>query len=64
MNRAKYVWGAKKYLASFKIGEIREYTEAFPIRSLASIASRLKRHYGVKFRIFVEDGIRKIERVL
>lgn len=69
MSRAEYVWGAKYYLAGFGRGEIREYDEyreKFPWRSLAAIASRMGKTYGMIFRFKTHKklGIRTIERVL
>lgn len=50
-ERAKYKWGAKEYLTSFSVGEIREWDGSFPWRSLSSTAARLKRDYGCAYRL-------------
>ena len=46
-------------------GEIREYNERFPWRSLASIACKMRRFYGVRFafKSNKKKGIRTLERV-
>lgn len=63
MSRAKYQWGAKQYLASFAPFESRLYDERFPWRSLASIASRMGKRYGIKFRfVTAKDKTRIIIR--
>lgn len=66
MSRAEYVWGAKQYLASYEKGETREYDEwrmKFPWRSLAAIASRMGKIYGMIFKFKThKDGTRTITR--
>lgn len=63
MGRAKYQWGATQYLASFAPYESRRYDERFPWRSLAAIASRMGKRYGVLFRFMTaKDGTRIIIR--
>jgi hypothetical protein len=47
-KRKPYQWGAKEYLFSFKIGETRVCSE-FPIRNLATMASKYKRLLGMQF---------------
>lgn len=64
MKRAKYQWGAKEYLSGFKQGEIRIYKEKFPWRSLHSIASRLKREFGVVYLFKTLGDERIISRAL
>ena len=66
MSRAKYQWGAKAYLAGFKLHEARIYNERFPWRSLASIGARLGREYGMKFKFFTDKitGEKIIYRVI
>ena len=54
MSRAEYQWGAKAYLAEFKLHEARIYNERFPWRSLASIGARLGKEYGMKFKFFTD----------
>lgn len=62
--RKPYQWGAQQYLANFNRGETREYDEKFPWRSLISIASKLKRTYGVVFSFDTIDSKRYITRIL
>ena len=66
MKRAKYQWGAKEYLAEFKEGEVRQYDSEFPWRSLASIASRMSKRFGMifKFKTDSKTGNRTITRVI
>lgn len=68
MSRADYIWGAKQYLATYEKGEERVYDEwrmRFPWRSLASIASRMGKVYGMVFKFKThKDGIRTITRVI
>ena len=68
MSRAEYVWGAKNYLAGFGMGEVRlydEYRERFPWRSLASIASRMGKTYGMVFKFKThKNGKRTITRLI
>ena len=58
-QRNDYQWGASQYLAHFEIGEVRIYNERFPWRSLHSIATRLKKSYGIQF-VFNTIGDEKI----
>jgi len=62
-KRNKYQWGAKQYLAGFKVGEVREYDKKFPWRSLQVIASRMASSYGVRFLFNTVDDIRTIARI-
>ena len=63
MSRAKYQWGAKAYLAGFDVHESRIYNERFPWRSLAAIASRMGKTYGMIFKFKThKDGTRTITR--
>lgn len=63
MSRAKYQWGAKQYLALFAPFESRLYDERFPWRSLASIASRMGKRFGMVFSFrTAKDGTRIIIR--
>lgn len=62
-KRKPYQWGAKQYLADFKVGEVREYDERFPWRSLRVIASRMAGRYGVRFVFNTADGLRIITRI-
>ena len=65
MSRAEYVWGVKQYLASFAPFESRMYNERFPWRSLASIASRMGKTYGVIFKFKThKNGKRTITRLI
>lgn len=50
-ERSRYKWGAKEYLSSFNVGEMREWDGVFPWRSLSCIASKLKKQYGCVFRL-------------
>ena len=62
-KRRPYQWGAKQYLADFKVGEVRVYDERFPWRSLQAIASRMASRYGVRFVFNTADGLRIITRI-
>ena len=57
-KRNPYRRGAKAYLASFDVGEKREYKETFCWENLRSIASRMKSDFGCKFT-FCKDGVTK-----
>ena len=50
-ERARYKWGAKAYLSSFSVGEMREWDGSYPWRTLSSTAVRLKRDYGCAYRL-------------
>lgn len=62
-KRQPYKCGAKEYLSSFNIEEIREYKEAFEWKSLRSIASKMKRDFGCQFCFSSSDGKKYIIRI-
>ena len=68
MSRAEYVRRVKNYLTGFGMGEVRlydEYKEGFPWRSLASIASRMGKTYGMIFKFKThKNGKRTITRLI
>lgn len=62
--RKTYSIGLKDYLASYEVGEIREYKETFDWHSLRSVASRMSRDYGCLFSFSQQRGKRYIVRIL
>lgn len=58
-KRAQYRRGAKEYLSSFSVGEVREWDGYFPWSSLRSTACLLKRDFGCKFKFASELGTNK-----
>ena len=63
-KRNPYRRGAKAYLASFVVGETREFHEDLNWRNLSSIASKMKSDFGCQFRLWTAKGKRFIERIL
>ena len=65
-ERKQYKWGAKEYLSSFSVGEMREWNGVYPWRTLSSIAAKLKREYGCVFRLttIVETNKKIIMRLV
>lgn len=62
--RKTYARGLKDYLATYEVGEIREYHEAFDWHNLRSVASRMSRDYGCLFSFAQQRGKRYIVRIL
>ena len=63
-KRNPYRRGAKAYLASFNVGETREYNEVFCWDNLRSIACHMKSDFGCQFT-FCKDGLtRYITRLI
>lgn len=63
-QRNAYRWGAKDYLSSFQVGEAKQYNGDYSWESLKSIASNLKKLYGVQY-VFNTVGLKRyISRVL
>lgn len=62
-KRQPYTWGAKAYLASFNVGECREYKESFIWESLKSIATKLKKDFDCQYIFNTAGSKRYITRV-
>lgn len=55
LKRKPYKKGLKEYLASFSVGEKREYDRTFAWRSIMGIASVMKRDFGCVFKMNWKD---------
>lgn len=62
-KRKPYAWGVKAYLTSFEVGEERVFDGRFQYNSLRSIASKLRRDFGVQYSFRIIDGVRKVRRL-
>ena len=62
-KRNPYRRGAKAYLASFNVGDIREYNEPYNWDTLRSIASKMKSDFGCIFVFHNSKQERFITRV-
>lgn len=62
-KRKPYDWGAKEYLTSLKVGEIREYNGEYDLSSLRPMASRLKREFGSVILFYTKNNKQFITRV-
>ena len=58
-KRAQYRRGAKEYLSSFSVGEVREWDGYFPWSSLRCTATLLKRDFGCAFKFMSVLGTNK-----
>jgi hypothetical protein len=61
--RKPYRWGVKEYLSSFEVGEKRACDERFVWASIRSIASHMKKAYGVCYRFETKNNIHYITRI-
>lgn len=63
-KRGPYQLGAKRWLASMEVGEVRTEFGGFEYRKLQRAASALKADWGVQYR-FKKDcfGVQTITRV-
>lgn len=55
LKRKPYKKGLKEYLASFSVGEKREYDKVYAWRSIMGIASVMKRDFGCVFKMNWKD---------
>lgn len=62
-SRKGYKWGAKDYLSSFTVGEIRVFNEDLSWPNLMVIANYMKRNFGCRFVFNTHEGERLIIRV-
>lgn len=62
-KRNPYRRGAKAYLASFDVGETRQFQPEFNWDSLRSIASIMKRHFGCRYVFSTTGSTRHITRI-
>lgn len=62
-KRREYKWGAKAYLSSFEIGEVRRYRFEYRWDSLKSLASKMKALYGCQYSFSSTAGHRIIVRI-
>jgi hypothetical protein len=61
-KRNQYRRGAKAYLASFDVGEIRQFQYDFSWDGLRSIASKMKRDFGCRYTFCTTGYLRHIKR--
>lgn len=62
MGRRPCQWGATEFLASFDLMQKVEYDESkygFPWGSLMTIASRLRRTFGVRYNFHVDKATKR-----
>ena len=55
LKRKPYKKGLKEYLASFSVGEKREYDKVYAWRSIMGIASVMKKDFGCVFKLSWKD---------
>ena len=63
-KRKPYKRGAKAFLASFEIGEIRVVTDEYSWSGIRSSAARLKRDFGCQFHCSLSTGRKVVKRIL
>ena len=62
-KRNPYRRGAKAYLASFDVGETRQFQYDYKWESLRSIATMMKRHFGCRYVFSTTGSARHITRI-
>lgn len=55
LKRKPYKKGLKEYLASFSVGEKREYDRSYAWRSIMGVASVMKKEFGCVFKMSWKD---------
>ena len=62
-KRKPYKRGAKAFLASFEIGEIRVVKDEYSWDGMRSSASRMKKDFGCQFHFSLATGKKVITRI-